>query len=119
MPCPGRNSLVKGGRPVLLGSLLSNPWEYIQLPNVAHADELCHPYGSLELAGWAAGRVCLIDLSCSFGSSEGLALTTSSAALAGSARTARSPRVNACRKARRSTPSVCASPSRTTSTSSS
>ncbi len=75
MPWPGRNSLVNGGRPAVLGSCWSSPCVYIQLPNVAHAEGSCQPYGSLASAGCAAGSVCSIDSSWSLASSDGLALT--------------------------------------------
>src|ERR1700733_7638925 len=118
IPCPGRNSLVKGGRPALLGSCDSRRCEYIQLPNAAQAVGDCQPNGLFVFAGCVAGSVCLIDSNCSFASSDGLALPTSAAPAAGLARTWRSPRVSACRNARKSWPSVCASLSLTTSTSS-
>ena len=64
-PWPGRNSLVNGGRPVS-GSCWSSPCENIQLPKAAHAEGSCQPNG-LPPAGCAAGSVCSIDSSCSFG----------------------------------------------------
>ena len=89
------------------------------MPKDAQADGLCQPNGLPGSVGTIAGRVCWIEASCSLVCSDGLALTTSAAAAAGSPRTSRSPRVSACMKARRSWPRLRASSARTTSTSSS
>ncbi len=43
IPSPGRNSLVNGGRPAVLGSEWISPCVNIQCPNAAHADGSCQP----------------------------------------------------------------------------
>ena len=57
---------MNGGSPPL-GSCWSSPWEYIQLPNAAHADGSCQPYGSPAYAGCAAGSYALADFDAVWG----------------------------------------------------